>query len=155
MPHRHARQAARRHEGLGPAQYKGAQIDVARLDSVAGERGHGRERNYRLRDRGARGRFQLRSELSALALAGGRSHEHTVASGAIDGLDHERIQMGKDVIELIGLASAPRWHVRQYGGLVEIKPNHVWDVGVHELIVSDTRTGSVSERNVALRPGPH
>ena len=152
---RNARQAAGRDVGLWPAEDEWTQIDMTRLDAVADESRHGGQRYHRLRDEIARRGLQLRGELIALALARRRPHEHSVAAGAVDGLDHQRIQMMQEHARAVRARAAPRRNVREYRILVEIVANHVRHVGVHELVVRDAGTGSISQRHVAFRPGAH
>src|SRR5437016_33647 len=128
---------------------------MTRFDAVIYEGRHCGQRYHRLRNEIARCRLQLRGELIAFALACRRAHQHSIAARAVDGLDDERIQMMQNMLELFGLRTAPRGNVWENRVLVEVVANHVGHVGVHQLVIRDARTGSISQSHVAFRPGAH
>ena len=81
----------------------GPQIDAARLDAAAvGDPGRaGRQLDAVLRDVAARLGHDAAAELVALLGGRLRAHQHAVAAGLVDGLDHQLVEVLEHVRAIV------------------------------------------------------
>ncbi len=102
------RETARHHPGVASGHGERAQIDMARLDDIPGERRAHGEVDHRLGDVIARVLLQPVAAFLQLGLARFRADADAVAAGLADRLDHQLVQ----IVERIGERSRARGRYR-------------------------------------------
>ncbi len=75
--------------------------------------------------------------------------QHAVPTAALNIFDHELAKVLKDVGEIVGLGTLPRWDVLEKRGLTEKETDHLGDVAVHRFVVGNARPGRVCNRHVS------
>jgi hypothetical protein len=126
-----------------------AQVDVARRDAAFHKGGAARQAQRGLGDVAAGVGQHGLAEVLDLGLGGSRAHQHAVAAGAVHLLDHQVLEVGQHVLQVVGVAAHVGGHVVQDGLFAQVELDHLGHVGVDRLVVGHPGAHGVADGHIA------
>ncbi len=130
-----------------------AQVDVPRLEVVAGQRRVRGQRDDLLRDPARRRLLDRAPALVELVPRRRGPDQYAAAAVAVDRLGDQLVEPVQHRAELVGVPAAVGRHGGEQRPLVEVVADDVRDDAVHRLVVGHARAGHVRQHDVAVARG--
>jgi hypothetical protein len=140
---------------FGAEEGEGAQVDVAWGDLPVAEGGGGGQRDHRLGHPSGGCLLDPLGRLGELRCRGLGPDHYAVTARLVGRLDHQPFQVPEDEVARVLVAAPEGGHRGQNGLLAEEVADDLWDVGVHLLVVGDTRSGRIDQGHMARTPRSH